>query len=77
MNVIRVSLTLSIGTCRSATLRIPLDYDMLLDNRTVLATRGVVATHPPLATSPILAIISHPVKSLRRLWSLRCGRSGW
>lgn len=77
MNILYASLTLSIGTCRSATLRIPLDYDMLFDNRTVLATRGVVATHPPLATSPILAIISHPVKSLHRLWSLRCGRSGW
>lgn len=77
MNILCASLTLSIGTCRSATLRIPLDYDRLLDNRTVLATRGVVATHPPLATSPILAIISHPVKSMHRLWSLRCGRSGW
>lgn len=77
MNILCVSLTLSIASYRSATLRIPLDYDMLLDNRTVLATRGVVATHPPLATSPILAIISHPVKSLHRLWSLRCGRSGW
>lgn len=77
MNILYASITLSIGTCRSATLRIPLDYDMLLDNRTVLATRGVVATHPPLATSPILAIISHPVKSTHCLWSLRCGRSGW
>ncbi len=77
MNILYASLTLSIASCRSATLRIPLDYDMLLDNRTVLATRGVVATHPPLATSPILAIISHPVKSMRSLWSLRCGRSGW
>lgn len=77
MNILCAPLTLSIGTCRYATLRIPLDYDRLLDNRTVLATRGVVATHPPLATSPILAIISHPVKSIHRLWSLRCGRSGW
>ena len=77
MSILYASITPSIASCRSATLRIPLDYDMLLDNRTVLATRGVVATHPPLATSPILAIISHPVKSMQCWWSLRCGRSGW